>query len=232
MRSTTTLVLLPGLDGSGELFWRLKGRIEPYAPVKVISYPPSATDTYDDHARRIAGEIGEAPCVVLGESFGGPIAIALAALHPGQVRGLILAATYAASPWPPVFLRAAAVLNPGRLPRFVVHFALFGTRHKDWELAAKLDQRLGTLPRRVIGRRLREVGDADMRQTLAQVRCPVLVLHGRRDWFVPVGPLQETLQGNARAVVKLYDGAHMLLQSCAVACADDIVQFLESLERP
>jgi len=232
MRSTTTLVLLPGLDGSGELFWRLKPLLEPHAPVKVIAYPPSATDTYASHADRIAAEIGEGPCMVLGESFGGPIAIAIAALHPDRVRGLILAATYAASPWPPVLIRAAAAFNPSRVPRFALDLALFTSRSRDPELAAKLDERIGTLPRSVISRRLREVAGADMRATLADVRCPVLVLHGRRDWLVPLGPLQKALRGHARAAVKLYDGSHMLLQSCAAACAADIVQFLESVDGP
>jgi pimeloyl-ACP methyl ester carboxylesterase len=97
-----TLVLLPGMDGSGDLFAgfiaALGGQMD---TIVVVSYPAAPALGYaglTEHAR--AQLPRDRPFVLLGESFSGPVAIALAASRPPGLIGLVLCCTFARSPRP------------------------------------------------------------------------------------------------------------------------------------
>ncbi|WP_222432862.1 alpha/beta fold hydrolase [Caenimonas sedimenti] len=94
-----TLVLLPGMDGTGELFAPF---IAAYGgATQVVRYPPTAVLNYAglEEVARSALPRGE-PFVLLGESFSGPIAISLAASRPPNLLGVILCCTFARNPRP------------------------------------------------------------------------------------------------------------------------------------
>ena len=68
-------LLLPGLDGSGELFSSFLEHV-PGLDAVVVRYPDEPTAELDDYARHAASAIGDAPrCVVIAESFSGPVAL-------------------------------------------------------------------------------------------------------------------------------------------------------------
>jgi len=64
--------------------------------------------TLDEYVES-AGKALPDRCVLIAESFSGPVAISLAARHPGKVRCLVLCATFAVSPFR-TLLRAAKFL--------------------------------------------------------------------------------------------------------------------------
>lgn len=81
-----TLVLLPGMDGTGELFRPLLEVIGTAWPVNVVSYPVGEVLSYEqlvDHAQSC---LPGGPLILLGESFSGPIAATLAASLSDRVR--------------------------------------------------------------------------------------------------------------------------------------------------
>lgn len=90
-----TLLLLSGFDGTGLLFEPLL-RILPkkYNPV-VVAYPPHIPLSYEESASFAAQHIPrDAPsCIVLGESYSGPVALQLAAQHPSLVTAIVLCNT-------------------------------------------------------------------------------------------------------------------------------------------
>ena len=96
----TALVLLPGMDGTGDLFAPLLSALPPALRTIVVRYPcdrPLGYAELEAHARRAPQD---QPFVLLGESFSGPIAAAIAAAPPPGLRGLILCATFLRNPRP------------------------------------------------------------------------------------------------------------------------------------
>ena len=52
------IVLLPGLDGTGDLFDRVEAKLAPELSVKVIRYPHDPTLGYAGYVERVRNEIG------------------------------------------------------------------------------------------------------------------------------------------------------------------------------
>ncbi len=219
------LVLLPGLDGTGRLFQWLATEYAGPIPLQVVSYPDDARLGYRELTEQVRTHIGSRNVIVLGESFSGPIAAELAASLPNQVKGLILAATFVRSPWPAFLIRMAAGLNPGLAPRRLMQAILRG-RNIDPTLTMEIEKILAEMAPEVRSKRLREVADADVRDRLKVVRCPILVLHGTKDWLVPHTSVVKSLKSDPNATIALFEAPHMLLQTNAAAAARAIEAFV------
>lgn len=224
------LVLLPGLDGTGRFFARLEQRLCNRTVLQTVRYPASQPMGYGDLIGYVRSLIGTDPAVVLGESFSGPIAIRLAANYPEQIKGLILAATFVASPWPRWMVRAAALANPGSVPRAWIDAVLRGPAD-DPELAAEIASIMASFDPKVRQARLRAVADVNVLDDLKRVRCPILALHGRSDWLVPKYRLLRAVKAKPGAIVTLLDGPHMLLQRNPAGAANAIEDFLKLIDR-
>ena len=221
------IVLLPGIDGTGRLFRRFERQLDGRLASEVVAYPIDRPFSYAQLIDRVLGELGDAPAIVLGESFSGPIAIEVAARRPSQITGLVLAATFVTAPMLPALIRLGAMLGPRLLPLALVHAVLRG-RRPDPELAAEIDALLGELPHAVLAMRLREVAGVDARPALRRVRCPVLVLHGAQDWLVRPVEARETLGVKPDAVARFLPGPHTILQSAPEAAAREILEFVRA----
>ena len=96
-----TLVLLPGLDGTGILFRRFIEAIGASVDTQIVAYPADQPMNYGELETRVREALPkDRPYVVLGESFSGPIAIRLGANPPAGLMGLILCVTFAKNPYP------------------------------------------------------------------------------------------------------------------------------------
>lgn len=94
------LVMMPGMDGTGDLFARFEHALGGRMATRIVRYP--AIESRYEVLRACAREAlpkGE-DFVLLGESFSGPLAIELAAEKPRGLRGLILVCSYARTPRP------------------------------------------------------------------------------------------------------------------------------------
>ncbi|WP_283190454.1 hypothetical protein [Pseudomonas sp. PMCC200344] len=113
-RSTPTLVLLPGMDGTGELFAAFASSMEREFDTLIITYPPNIPLSYTALESLVRESLPtDRPFVLLGESFSGPIAISLSARQPPQQLGLVLCGTFARNPRP-IFSHLSFLL--GALP--------------------------------------------------------------------------------------------------------------------
>src|SRR5689334_8209434 len=96
----TTLVLLPGLDGTGELFAAFVAALRGH-DVQIVDYPRDRAMSYAALEEFVREKLpGEVDYFLLAESFSGPIAISVAASSPPHLRGLILCGSFAANPLP------------------------------------------------------------------------------------------------------------------------------------
>lgn len=183
-----TLVLLPGLDGTGiffEDFADLLRKDGTFRPL-VIPYPNSPALGYSelDNFVRAARPPADR-YILLGESFAGPLATMIAAGNPPGLAALILCVTFARNPHPLLPL-ATSVLKPlpaMRVPYFIQHRNLFG-KFDSPSLRAKLRRIRGHVSSRTLKTRLECVAHVDVTEKLRSVKVPVLDLRANADRVV------------------------------------------------
>jgi len=213
-RPLPTIVLLPGMDGTGDLFLPLLESLGAELKVQVVRYPEKQSLGYEELSAYVSALLpAEEPFVLLGESFSGPIAIRLAAQAPSGLRGVILCCTFARNPRPALaWLRACLPLVPfAWIPSGLLSWALLGPFAK-LALRRMLKQAVGRVSPAVLRTRARAVLDVDMTGALVQVRVPCLYLQASADRVVPARAA--TLITRVLASVQLVqvDGPHGLLQ--------------------
>ncbi len=227
------LVLLPGMDGSGALFAGLVAALGAAVSPLVVSYPPNQVLDYagmTDFARAHlpAGQ----PFLLLGESFSGPVAIALAAERPAGLRGLILSCSFARNPAP--LLRRAGALLPF-LPvssKFTALGAplLLGA-HATPALHKLLRSALEQLEPAVLRARMRAVLGVDYSDLLGEIGVPVLYLQAAQDRVVSGASARHIKALLPAFTVVTVRGPHLLLQGAPAECARHIREFAAQLGR-
>lgn len=221
------IVLLPGLDGTGDLFDRVAPYLAGDLTVRVVRYPQDPTLGYAGYVGLVRNEIGSRPVYLLGESFSGPVAIMLAAALGKQIMGVILVASFVKNPWPRWLIRRAARVDPESTPAKIRDAILMGS-YGDAALTEKVEEIIRTLSRPVRAARLMAVAEVDVRRDFAALQCPVLILHGRSDWLVPKSAMQRAVSSKGGARMTVIPGSHMLLQTQPQQAAAEIVHFTRS----
>jgi pimeloyl-ACP methyl ester carboxylesterase len=233
----TPIVLLPGLDGTGVLFRRfLAAAPECFAPV-VVPLPQDGPQEYAALAERLlpafrsavrhaAADDGRS-AVVLGESFAGPLALALAVRAAELVRAVVLCVSFVQ---PPAWRELRRLCRPWlfRLhpPALGLRLVLAGLRAPADLLADVREARRLSSPE-ATARRLRTALSADARPDLRSCRAPVLVLAGRRDHLVPRRAARAIVAARPEVECVFLDGPHLLLQSVPSDCWSAIERFVD-----
>lgn len=227
----TTLVLLPGMDGTGSLFGPLVDALAGKLQVEVVRYPSTSPAGYSE-LERVADAClpTEGPLVLLGESFSGPIAISLAAKHAGRVAGLILCCTFVRSPYPALSkLNHLAALAPVKwVPTRLAAAMLLG-RFETPKLRAALGEALAAVSAYALRSRLKAVLSVDAASALSQISAPILYLRASEDRVVPTsaGDAIRAIQPAVRVV--WIAGPHCLLQAAPTEAARAIQQFVAAV---
>ncbi len=227
------VVLLPGLDGTGELFAGLLRTAPPGIEVSIVRYPGREILDYDGHlevARRHLPATG--PFLLVAESFSGPIGIRLAAEAPPGLVGLVLCNTFARRPswrgfrhlpWELFFRRP--------VPRFTVRRRLAG-RWTSPEWVRVVRRATADVDPAVLAARMRSVLSVDVSEELRRVAVPLLYLHGTRDGLVPRRSLEHIRAVKPSVEVVELDAPHMLLEVVPEEAWGAIVTFLTTRCHP
>ena len=187
------LVLVPGMDGTGELFYRQvpslarRYRVATYALREVAAME----DLVADLADVISTAAPDQRATVVGESFGGAIALSFALAHPTFLDRLVVLNSF------PRFLPqgrlklAVALLGGVPFPwqvmsvvRRLTAFRLHSRHTHAREMRRFLELTAGTTRRGYL-QRLRVLRRYDVRERLGQIRTPTLFLASDRDHLVP-----------------------------------------------
>jgi pimeloyl-ACP methyl ester carboxylesterase len=170
--------------------------------------PPSAwgTHEYAGHIQRLMQEAGIDRAALVGHSFGGRIAISLAATHPARVSRLVLVA--GAGIRPPrgagYYLRVATAKLVRRL------FSLPGWGGVGQRIIATVSGRVGSRDYRAAGRMrpiLVKVVNEDLTPILSAIQAPTLILWGDRDQDVPRSAMETMAAKIPRARLVVFAGA-------------------------
>ncbi|MDA0566279.1 alpha/beta hydrolase [Streptomonospora sp. S1-112] len=218
----TTLVFVPCLSGAP---WSPR-QLAPYRhrPLRAPRLPEGLAEIegYADHlAASLADLDGPGGYVLVGDSFGANVALALAVRRPAALRGLVLSGGFAANPVTSP-LRKGALRVMGRMrgplyrgPALRAHARTLASPHDTdgqvpWSTADSRRLFLDHTPATSYGARLAAAFAADHTDRLHLVEVPTLILTPSHD--VLVGPhaarvLREGIP-DAREVV-LQDTGHM-----------------------
>lgn len=224
----TTLVLLPGMDGTGTLFAPLLRELSPAIQPLVVTYPPNERLDYAELAERVEMQLpSTTDYVLLGESFSGPVATLLAGRNPPGLRGLILACSFVRTPRPVLApLRPLTRLLPSpALTLGPLSFALMG-KHATPSLRRALADAISSVDPGVMRDRAAAALSADASNSLATVRCPVLYLQASEDKVVPARCAAEVQRLCPQAEIAELPGPHFLLQTQPAAAARRIESFV------
>jgi pimeloyl-ACP methyl ester carboxylesterase len=214
------------MDGTGVLFRDFAALAPPGVRPEVVALP-SEPLSYAAMADRLSLQLELSPgCVLLAESFSGPLAVTLAARHP--VAALVLCNGFVRPPRPSA-LRALAVpaLFRGRVPRWVVRRCFVGPDASP-DLVDRVRDTVAAVPPALLAGRLSSILGTDVSGTLARVSAPVLYLRGTGDRLVPERSVAE-VEGGVRARVIRIPGPHLLLQARPEAAWAAIGPFLAGL---
>jgi pimeloyl-ACP methyl ester carboxylesterase len=227
-----TLVLLPGMDGTGELFQPFVAALKNACDTLVVRYPSDNPLNYEA-LQAIARQSlpTDRPFVLLGESFSGPIAIALTALNLPRQVGLVLCCTFASNPRPllkrlgflvdllPIGLAPARWLNPLLLGRFSTP-----------ALRTALSQAINKVSPSVMRERLRAVLNVDVSAQLGQVNRPTVYLRASDDCLVPERVVKRICELNPQAQVIDVQAPHCLLQAAPDEAARLVIAFMRTTQ--
>ena len=225
----TPIVLLPGMDGTGELLRPLAEQLSIHRPVQLVSYPVDRFLSYDQLVSYIKERLPNDRCVILGESFSGPIAIEIAATD-SRIAGLVLASSFARHPFPTQIAAFVRLLDLRWIPTSIVVAVLMGMTATP-ELKMHLRQVLRTLPPEIIQARIQEVLRVDKRVRLNEIACPMLCLHGYSDRLVSKKHVDEIVSARPDCQTRWLESSHMLLATHTDAAVNVIEEFCEHLNR-
>jgi pimeloyl-ACP methyl ester carboxylesterase len=230
------LVYVPGLDGSGELLFAQEPELaRRYRLLRTRSRADRTfgyADLVDDVAAALDAEKVER-ATILGESFGGTVALRFALAHPERVARLVLVSTFA-------YFSNRRLLGAGLfLCRRLSPAAIFRGKGMVDLYALALDG----VPREVRGRlvnvtrrqppdgyvrRVELVAEHDVRDRLGEIVAPTLVVAGERDRLVPPEHARELAGRLPNATLRLFDCAG---HACLVNPAFSLATAIEEWER-
>lgn len=210
---SATLVLLPGLDGTGRLFEPLLGVIPRHIPTRVITYPQERPMSLDELVGYVWREIsGESRVVLLAESFSGPVAVRYAADHADQVAAVVLCASFVRSPaWS--WLRHLACPMFFREPFMALGRCLLGGGELPTGEQKLLKDAIAQVPPWILADRVRQVLTVDCVDALVLCKMPILYLQAGRDRMVGRQCVSEVMAAGPQVAVRTVDGPHLLLQA-------------------
>ena len=237
------LVTLPGIDGSPALQGALPHSLHSLQGMdglvhQLVSYPPHQAMGYADLARWVQPQLpNDRPFVLLGESFGGPLALLLAGCgqgnacmkSPPQLKGVVLAASFAgpavpwAAPWLPLIKNIPA-RSLHAIPAAVWHWWLLG-RWATPALQAALKQALGYASPHVLQHRAVQALQPP-KLSMQRLRVPLLAIRAAEDRLVPPASVQPFAHLPHSQTITI-SGPHMLLQTVSDICAPPIAAFMQ-----
>jgi len=217
------IVLLPGLHGTGDLFEPFLAKAPPHLRPIVVPLPEKSS--YAELLEEVRGQLPDGRFAILGESFSGPLAVALARGASERVAGVILCNSFISPPRSALWrFLPWSLLFRIPPPRWAVRFFLAGFNASP-ALVSAVRAVVVAAPRTLLAGRMHAIFTLPPAGTTLPMDVPALFLTGRDDVLVVPNP--EALQKIAfRFTRKDIQAPHLLLQTAPAEAWDAISTFL------
>ena len=227
------MYLLPGLDGTGALFKPFLDAATPLFATTVLSLPTETPQSYECLASELSAVIrSSTSCVVVAESFSGPIAVKIASRYPASIAAVVLVASFVAAPIP-----AAARFLPWTLalrlplPEMAARCLMVNADAPD-DVVQILKRSIRQVPPKILAQRIRELTFLDVSEELSAVSCPIMYLRPLADRLVPKHCIDVIRQSKPEVHCQEINGPHLLLQCEPVRAWCAISEFLDGISAP
>jgi pimeloyl-[acyl-carrier protein] methyl ester esterase len=225
-----TLVLLPGMDGTGDLFAPLISRLSRGFTPQVVAYPDNDA-SYDEHISEVRASLPtDHPYLLVAESYSGPVAVALAAEQPSGLTGVVLCASFLRCPSATLnrINRLLHMAPPVRVPTaLVIPFVLGG--YATTSLRRLISGSVRKVSPRTVLARLSNVARVDVSVSAKKVVVPCLYLRARSDRLVPSAAGEAVRKAIRSTQVVDLAGPHFLLQSNPAEAVNEIDKFVSRI---
>ena len=224
-----TLVLMPGLDGTGKLFAPIIPLLEPYFRLQIVTYPDLGS--FNEYVDCALSQLPTRPNFSLvAESFSGPVALAAMAQRTELVGPSILSAAFARSPLAELTRMSSYVpdqmFSIGALGQFCLD--VYDVEDEDFSETQPLPLNVTEqLDGSLLKNRIAAMSRIDISALLPEIEVPILYLHGKHDRIVSdrdAALLQNSLPNVNRIDL---DAPHLLLQTRPEQCAELIRRHIE-----
>jgi pimeloyl-[acyl-carrier protein] methyl ester esterase len=231
---TRHLVLLPGLDGTGQLFADFIAALPNTFIAAVAAYPANRFLSYDELRPFVEAAVPKAePFVLLAESFSTPLALEYAASNPPNLAAVVICAGFVLKPIGGWSRLAKTVTRPWlfrlKAPRWILE--LLVGRDASPTLIQKLRQVLRSVSPAVLSGRVQGALDCDARNALARITVPLMYVLAAQDKLLAESCLPEMKRIKPEIVVSRIDGPHLLLQREPQNCANIVSIFVQKIGR-
>jgi len=226
--------MIPGLDGTGNLFEPLINTIHKTFQILVVKYPNETSSALVDIVHFIRSQIpADRQVILIAESFGGPIAIKL--LADGlRVKACILCATFSSAPRVRLLhllkLLPIKILPKLYIPSIIANRVFLGKTSK-LSTIKLLRKTIRSIEPRILESRINILSELDLLTELKLLpQIPFLFIQPTSDLLVPpesTNSFQEYLE---RIKFQKIEGGHFILQSNPEDCWVAINTFLEGLK--
>jgi pimeloyl-ACP methyl ester carboxylesterase len=226
------LFLVPGIDGTGKLFYRQIPALErdfTVTPTRLRDEAASMDDLVADLDAEITRVAGAGRVSLLGESFGGALTLSYAIAHPERVERLVIVNSFAhfgsparlwlgyhllrATPWG--MMRILRQLNARRMH----------SPQTEREEIERFHELMRSATREGYLSRMRILRDYDVRDRLPSIAAPVLYLAADRDTLVPSVEQARLMSGlTPTATMRILEGHG---HSCLIAPDLDLAAILD-----
>jgi pimeloyl-ACP methyl ester carboxylesterase len=223
-----TIVLLPGMDGSGAFFSPSIEALGSSVATQIISYPPDQAMNYAQLTQFVEQSLPkDSPYVLLGESFSDPIAVSIAAVKPAGPQAIILVCSFVCPPIliPKAFRNIVSQFPIHLIPNKVVSRYLLGA-YATKEVATRLGIAMAKVGVGVWRARLLSILNVNVKKELSEIDVPFLYLRATQDKIVPKSASELISLLKPSIIVTEIEGPHFILQTNPAASASSILGFL------
>ena len=221
-----TLVVLPGMNGSGLLLKDFAAAMGPEFDVIVVEYPSSEPLDYAGLEKVARASLpNDRVFFLIAESFSGPIAISIAASAPPGLLGLILCASFASNPRPVMSrLLPLSILPVRNMPAAIACWFTYGS-FVSADRRSAFRQAISAVSGPAMKARVRAVVAVDVSAKIKHLQVPVLYLRGAADRLIPRDAFKKMHRQLPSMQLIELAAPHFILQTVPEAAALAVGQF-------
>jgi len=190
--SGPVIIYVPGLDGTGRLFFKQSPRLSIGHRVVTFRSRDGGRFTYEDLTDDLAAiirDLGERQATIIGESFGGTVALWFALRYPQMVKRLVVINSF------PRFRKRLTINFGVKLATGVPFRLLWPVRRLGNVIGLLADQvtrddrerfwkAISTVSADAYARRLQLIKDLDLESRLSEIETPTLLIAGEKDLLI------------------------------------------------
>ena len=210
------IVLLPGLDGTGDLFEPILNQFPKYIDVAIIRYNNNKKQTYKELIEYVANQLPKDDFILVAESFSGYIAYEIGLKRFKNLKQIVFVATFLTNPRPIILNLIPSFIFRLHIPKFIIKWLFLGFNANN-NIINLFQKTISNIPPEVIWFRLQEI--KKLNPTNNRLNLPTTYILATQDCLVPKSSLRDFQKLCQNLKIYPIEGKHLILQSKPKDCA-------------